>query len=139
MDPRGARHLVLVRPSTHLVPAKQPDDAVERAIALLARELATPWTVTMLGRRVALSRPALARRFTAHTGHSPMRYLAMLRMDRAAELLSERDDTLASIAAEVGYVSEFAFNRAFKRHHGVAPGAFRRLQRAQPMAFRAAA
>lgn len=125
------------------------DEVVSRAIALLAGQLAKTWTVSSLARSVGLSRPVLARRFQACVGMSPMRYLAARRMERAAELLAESDAGLAQVADCVGYRSEFAFNRAFKRHHHCAPGAFRRELRlphasntrlsAQPEAFRAAA
>jgi transcriptional regulator GlxA family with amidase domain len=127
-------------PRSESLPTRS-DAPVERAISLLRAELSAPWTVASLARRVALSRPVLARRFAVHTGLSPMRYLTKLRMDRSVELLSEDERALASIAAEVGYASEFAFNRAFKRHHGVAPGAFRRMRRSAslPSGFRAAA
>jgi len=98
------------------------------------------WTVSALARSVGLSRPVLARRFVEQTGLSPMRYLAQKRMQRAAELLRDSDAALAQIGSLVGYNSEFAFNRAFKRHHQVAPGSFRRRS-SVPTApvFRAAA
>ena len=89
-------------------------------------ELAQRWTVSGLARRVGMSRPAFARRFAAETGSSPLRYLARARMERAASLLEQPELGLAQIAERVGYSSEFAFNRAFKRHHHVAPGSFRR-------------
>jgi transcriptional regulator GlxA family with amidase domain len=141
MVKRDPRHLKLVWSSKEKRPTPRSDAPVERAIALLRADLCARWTVTSLARRVALSRPVLARRFTTHTGLSPMRYLAELRMKRAVDLLAEDERALASIAAQVGYASEFAFNRAFKRHHGIAPGTFRRIQRSAslPSGFRAAA
>lgn len=93
---------------------------------MLHDELAAPWTVQKLGRRVGMSRPVLARRFRDATGVSPMRYLAELRLERAARRLRESERTLAEVALEVGYRSEFAFNRAFKRRFGVPPGTFRK-------------
>ena len=87
------------------------------------------WTVTMLARKVGLSRPAFARRFVEATGVSPLRYLTRCRMERAAELLASSQESLPRIGELVGYDSEFAFNRAFKRHFFVAPGSFRRAAR----------
>lgn len=89
--------------------------------------LSERWTVSKLARRVGLSRPAFARRFVEQTGQSPVRYLTSARMQRAAELVRDTREGLARIGAQVGYDSEFAFNRAFKRFHHVAPGTFRRL------------
>jgi AraC-like DNA-binding protein len=63
---------------------------------------------------------------------APLRYVAQWRMQLSERLLVETDESLASIAARVGYESEFAFSRAFKRHRSVAPGAFRRAHRAAP-------
>lgn len=124
-------------------PARGADQQVQRAIDLMRAELSAAWSVTALARRVGLSRPVFARRFVASTGVSPMRYLAHLRMQRAAELLESSALTLAHVAEAVGYTSEFAFNRAFKRQHKLAPGSFRRralrLDFGAPPRFRAAA
>jgi len=102
------------------------DAAVERALTLMQADLAARWTVTSLARRVGLSRPVFARRFCESESVSPMRRLATLRMEEAARRLEKSDASLAQVGQQVGYDSEFAFNRAFKRHHGVAPGAYRR-------------
>jgi transcriptional regulator GlxA family with amidase domain len=99
---------------------------IAKAIALMDADLSRRWTVEALARAVALSRPVFARQFVQRTGVSPGRYLAGRRMERAAELLRESDAGLAQIAELVGYESEFAFSRAFKRHHGIPPGLFRR-------------
>jgi transcriptional regulator GlxA family with amidase domain len=108
---------------------KSSDRAISRAIALMQAEPAKRWTVERLARAVGLSRAAFARRFVASNGHPPQRFLTELRLALAAAILIEREDaSLAEIAGQVGYVSEFAFSRAFKRHHGVAPGQFRRLR-----------
>jgi AraC-like DNA-binding protein len=72
-----------------------------------------------------MSRAAFARRFTAAFGAPPQKKLLQERMRHAASMLQLQDDTLASIADEVGYRSEFAFGRAFKRFYGVAPGSYR--------------
>jgi transcriptional regulator GlxA family with amidase domain len=133
-EPRRA-HASLGQASAHAC-----DPQVERAIALMHQSLGTRWTVTMLARKVGLSRPAFARRFVASTGHSPLKYLTRLRMERAARLLHSSPDALAQVGEQVGYESEFAFNRAFKRHHGLSPGGFRRAVRlGSAPVFRAAA
>jgi AraC-like DNA-binding protein len=102
------------------------DRRIERALELLDRDLSKFWTVEQLARAVGLSRPVFAREFVRMLQLSPMRYLARRRMEVAAELLLQTDSTLADVAGQVGYQSEFAFGRAFKRQHGVAPGTFRR-------------
>jgi transcriptional regulator GlxA family with amidase domain len=101
----------------------------------MQNKLELRWTVTQLARRVGMSRPVFARRFRAALGMSPLRYLSAQRMQRAAELLQQPEPSLAEVAARVGYVSEFAFNRAFKRHYFVAPGSYRRRlqQHSAPM------
>ncbi|WP_437284043.1 AraC family transcriptional regulator [Sorangium sp. So ce406] len=111
--------------------ARAFDRRVARALQLIQEKPAARWTIEALARAAGLSRAAFARRFVAELGVPPLRYVAELRMQRAAELLAEGDRSLASVAAEVGYDSEFAFSRAFKRHTGEAPGAFRRRSRSQ--------
>jgi transcriptional regulator GlxA family with amidase domain len=122
-------HLHLVR-ETDAGPARKlaraADEQVRKARDLMHAGLAERWTVTSLARKVGLSRPAFARRFVASTGQSPLKYLTQVRMEQAARLLGDTDWGLARIAAQVGYDSEHAFNRAFKRVHRVAPGTFRR-------------
>jgi transcriptional regulator GlxA family with amidase domain len=102
------------------------DRKVSRAIELMRARLDAPLSVASMARAVGLSRAAFARRFVLSTGVSPLRFLNALRLERAAELLRDADAGLAEIAARVGYASEFAFSRAFKRHHGVAPSVYRR-------------
>ena len=123
--------LVYVARASQAVPRPQwgrplRDRRIERALELLDQDLSKLWTVEHLARAVGLSRPVFAREFVRMLQLSPMRYLARRRMEVAAELLLETDATLADIAGRVGYQSEFAFGRAFKRHHHVAPGTFRR-------------
>ena len=76
--------------------------------------------------RAGLSRAAFARRFHALVGVPPLAYLTHWRMSTAARLLRESDLSLATVAARIGYGSEFAFAKAFKRAHGHAPGGYRR-------------
>lgn len=101
------------------------DARVERALELLNADISKRWTVELLARAVGLSRPALARQFLRVLGLAPMRYLTQRRMQVAAALLLGSDAALAEVAISVGYRSEFAFNRAFKRHYQVPPGVYR--------------
>ncbi|HWA74584.1 MAG TPA: AraC family transcriptional regulator [Polyangiaceae bacterium] len=103
-----------------------PDRAVARALELMCKQLDTRWTVEHLARAVGLSRPAFAKRFVLALGMPPLRYLSELRLELAANLLQSSDASLAELAQAVGYASEFAFSRAFKRRFGVAPSFFRR-------------
>ena len=73
-----------------------------------------------------MSRAAFARRFSAMTGRPPLAYLTWWRMVLAGRLLRSSDASLDAVAGQVGYTSEFAFAKAFKRHFGVAPGRYRR-------------
>jgi transcriptional regulator GlxA family with amidase domain len=117
----------------HTADRRLLDRKVARALGLLQADPAKRWTVERLARAVGLSRAAFARRFAAVSGRPPLRYLAELRLALAAHLLETTDDSLAELAERVGYTSEFAFSRAFKRKLGVAPGSYRRLRRtAQP-------
>jgi AraC-like DNA-binding protein len=102
------------------------DPHVSRALALLHRDLTRPWTVDELGREVGLSRSALAERFTHLVGVAPMHYLGNWRMQVAAQALRDRGASLAEVASTVGYESEAAFSRAFKKAFGAAPATWRR-------------
>ena len=106
------------------------DRHVGRAIGLMHERPAEPWTIDELGRQVGLSRSALHERFVALVGQPPVQYLTNWRMQRGAALLRESDATVATIAQEVGYDSEAAFARAFKRLVGQPPATWRRAQRA---------
>ena len=102
------------------------DRHVGRALGMLHAEPAEPWTLDALSRRAGLSRSALHDRFTHFVGLAPMQYLARWRMQLAAARLRAGHDTIATIALDVGYESEAAFSRAFKRLCGAAPSAWRR-------------
>jgi len=91
------------------------DRFVGNALALLHDQPAQDWSIDELGRRIGLSRSALHERFVELIGLPPMQYLAEWRMQAAARLLLETRATVASIALDVGYDSEAAFTRAFKR------------------------
>jgi len=103
------------------------DPLTARTLALLHEEPGRDWTVESLASAVNVSRATLARRFTEHVGVPPLTYLTRWRIDLAARKL--RDTTLptARIARDVGYTSEYAFNRAFSRVRGYPPGRYRRL------------
>jgi AraC-like DNA-binding protein len=105
------------------------DAAVAAAIEQIHRRPEHPWTVDELAAHVALSRSAFSARFSHRLGESPKRYLTRTRLAYAATLLNDSDASLAEIALRVGYGSEFSFGKAFKRAFGVAPGAYRGLQR----------
>ena len=101
------------------------DPVVGRALALLHSQVARPWTAEDLARKVGLSRSAFADRFTALIGQPPMHYLASWRMHVAAHRLREGRAAIAQIAFDVGYESEAAFTRAFKRQFGAPPASWR--------------
>ncbi len=104
------------------------DAAVGRAIELLNRDMRRPWTAAELAREAGLSRSAFAERFTRVMGLPPMQYLTALRLEAGARRLRESRATVAGVAYDVGYESEAAFSRAFKRHFGAAPAAWRKGQ-----------
>lgn len=102
------------------------DPVVGRALGLLHGRMQQRWTAEALGREVGLSRSALAERFTRIMGEPPIRYLARQRLQVAAQKLKESSDSIARVAFNVGYESEAAFNRAFKREFGVPPASWRK-------------
>jgi AraC-like DNA-binding protein len=108
-----------------LAGVRDPD--VGNALALLHREPATCWTIAKLAKAVGVSRSVLAQRFRHFLGAPPMSYLTKWRMQLGAQLLTSTSRSVAQIAGEVGYESEPAFNRAFKREYGAPPARFRTL------------
>lgn len=102
------------------------DEQIGRALALMHRHPMKDWTVDSLAAQVAMSRSAFATRFTSLVGLPPMKYLAQARMNLAATLLQQRGERVADVATRLGYESEAAFSRAFRRLLGVAPGALRK-------------
>ena len=108
------------------------------ALRAMLAEPERPWTVATLAERCHLSRASFARLFSAHAGGSPLELLTTLRMELAARLLTRGTQDTATIGEAVGYRSEAAFNRAFTRHAGSAPGRFRRAAAAAAMAVHAA-
>jgi AraC-like DNA-binding protein len=106
------------------------DPVIGQALALLHKHPADPWTIETLARRVGLSRSRLTERFRHFLGQSPMAYLAQWRLELGAESLRSTDDSVVEIALAVGYGSEAAFNRAFKREFDCPPAQFRRSHKA---------
>jgi AraC family transcriptional regulator, alkane utilization regulator len=101
------------------------DPIIGRALQLVHGDPARRWTVDDLSREAGTSRTVLAERFHAVMGQAPIEYVTSWRMQLAADRIRNTDDGLAAIAAHVGYESEAAFNRAFKRVTGVTPGRWR--------------
>jgi AraC-like DNA-binding protein len=102
------------------------DPQLGRAVARVHRDPAHPWTLASLAAEAGMSRSAFAARFTASIGEPPMHYVARWRMNLALTLLREQDVGIAETASKLGYQSEAAFSRAFKRYIGIAPGSVRK-------------
>ena len=105
------------------------DPVVGRSLALLHKRPAHPWTVAELATAAGVSRSALVERFTRFLPEPPMAYLTGWRLRLAAQALTSSSKGIADVAASVGYESEAAFNRAFKRAFGVPPARYRRENR----------
>lgn len=102
------------------------DRRVAKAIRAVHADLARPWTVAEMAREAGVSRSSFAAAFTSAVGESPLGYVTNWRLYRAKVLLSSSDESLAEIASRVGYDSDTALSRAFKRKVGMPPGTFRR-------------
>ncbi len=109
------------------------DRQIGGAIALIHRNPAQTWTVASLARQVAMSRSAFAARFTELVGEPVMRYVTRWRMYVAMDALKEQNTSVAEVASRLGYQSEAAFSRAFKRVISVSPGAIRRNGATAPL------
>ena len=105
------------------------DAQIGGALGLIHDRPADSFTVAGLAHAVGMSRSAFASQFTRLVGEPPLHYVARWRMLKAAQLLKDNKQTLAEIAATVGYESEAAFSKAFKRWSGRAPGCYRRDRR----------
>ena len=115
------------------------DPQIGRALALIHRDPTRAWTVASLARELAMSRSAFAARFTQLVDQPAMQYLTRWRMQLAHHALQTEGATVAEVATRLGYQSEAAFARAFKRVTGVAPGVVKRGGQPQPAALLAAA
>ena len=101
------------------------DPIVGKSLALLHSRVAHQWTIASLAEEVGISRSALVERFTRYLSEPPIAYLTRWRLQMAARSLEKTSRGVAEIAADVGYESEAAFNRAFKREFGQPPGRYR--------------
>ena len=108
------------------------DPIVGKSLGLLHSRVAHPWTIAALADEVGISRSALVERFTRYLSEPPMAYLTRWRLQLAARSLENTSRGVAEIAADVGYESEAAFNRAFKREFGQPPGRYRTEHKAVP-------
>ncbi|MGH9594729.1 MAG: helix-turn-helix transcriptional regulator, partial [Bryobacteraceae bacterium] len=102
------------------------DAQIGAALRLMHEKIDYPWTVAALASQAGMSRSAFARRFKELVGETPLEYLTRWRMQRASYLLRESSHKLANVAQSVGYDSDGAFHKAFKRVLGIAPGEYRR-------------
>lgn len=123
------RHVASLPPEQTGWLAGLRDEFVGRALAALHARPAHDWTLDELGAAVGLSRSALAERFAHLVGLPPMQYLASWRMQLAAGMLAGGSAAIAEIAGAVGYGSEAAFSRAFKKLVGTSPAAWRDARR----------
>jgi AraC-like DNA-binding protein len=103
------------------------DPAVGRALALIHEKPSEAWTLERLGEEAGLSRSSLHERFVYFIDQPPMQYVTQWRIQVASGLLRETNAKLSEVATGVGYESEAAFSRAFKRVAGISPGAWRKV------------
>jgi transcriptional regulator GlxA family with amidase domain len=101
------------------------DSEVGKTLALMHRSPAHPWTIASLAKEAGVSRSVLAERFRHYLNEPPMAYLTRWRLQLGAQMLASTSHSVAQIASEVGYESEAAFNRAFKREFETPPARFR--------------
>lgn len=110
------------------------DKQIGKALATIHRQPEKDWSVASLARETGMSRSGFSARFTSLVGEPVLHYLTNLRMQLAHRQILQTSDTLAKIAQRVGYNSEAAFNRAFKRVMGMPPGAVRKGDRIEELA-----
>ncbi|MER7787008.1 AraC family transcriptional regulator [Streptomyces sp. NPDC097640] len=106
-------------------PAVLNDPVTTLALRAMHSDPAAAWSNDRLAAEAGVSRPTLARRFTALVGRPPMAYLTWWRLTLAATLLRDTTDPLATIAHRIGYGTPYAFSHAFKREFGATPGQYR--------------
>jgi transcriptional regulator GlxA family with amidase domain len=111
-------------PDQWLVSVRDPH--IARAVAAMREAPGEQWTVERLARVASASRTVFAERFRELVGDSPNRYLTAVRMEHAARLLRDGRLSVADVAARLGYSSDVAFSRAFRRHTGESPAMWRR-------------
>ena len=108
------------------------DAEVGKVLALMHQQPAASWTIASLAHEVGISRAVLAERFRWYLGEPPLAYLTRWRLQLGAQMLSSTSQSIAQIASKVGYDSEPAFNRAFKRSFGNPPARYRNQTRPKP-------
>lgn len=108
----------------------QGDRVIEHALRLMHDDPSHPWTLDLLAAKSGASRAAFARRFHELIGEPPMTFLKNWRMALAADLLSQPDESVTTVAEKVGYATPFAFSAAFKRVRGISPNEHRAGTRA---------
>ena len=101
------------------------DPAIAKVLTLLHDRPAYPWTIRLLADEAGMSRTALAARFNRVVGYAPIEYLTLWRMQIAARLLTDSSMKVSAVGQDIGYRSEAAFSRAFKKHTGVSPSGWR--------------
>ena len=101
------------------------DPEIGKVLATMHRMPAHPWTIASLAKEAGMSRSVLAERFRHYLDQTPMAYLTRWRLQLGAQMLASTNNSILQIAADVGYESEAAFNRAFKREFEVPPARFR--------------
>lgn len=104
----------------------QQDPLIRKALHLMHRHPETPWSVHLLAQKVGLSRSGFSNKFKASLGDTPLHYLTTLRMSKAMHLLANTQNTLESIAHQVGYKDAFGFSKSFKKSTGMSPKTFRK-------------
>jgi AraC-like DNA-binding protein len=123
----------IVRARTDTISSELPgwsaamrDPGLSRALSCIHATPGRAWTVELFAQEAGMSRASFARHFTQKVGEAPLAYLTRWRMLLGARLILNTETNMAQISEHVGYESEFAFSRAFKRHFGVAPFEYRR-------------
>lgn len=128
------RYVASIPPTEQGWLAGARDAEVGRALALLHSRTAEAWTIGKLAEEVGTSRSVLAERFRFYLGEPPITYLTRWRLQMGARMLKSTNLSVAEVAGKVGYESEAAFNRAFKREFGEPPASFRRSSKAKTAA-----
>jgi AraC-like DNA-binding protein len=126
------RHHMQRAPELNGLLAALRDERIARALAALHRAPGAEWRVDMLAREAGMSRTVFAERFAGLLHQTPMQYLAAWRMHLADEMLRVQRSSVAQVAEQLGYQTETAFRRAFKRVRGVGPGDVRRKAHSNP-------
>ena len=108
------------------------DPRLSKALAGMHSDPGEVWTLTKLAAEAGMARTAFSQRFTSVMGETPIHYLTRWRMQLADGMLRDRNLSVAQIAEQLGYATEAAFRRAFKRVRGVGPGQVRRVSREEP-------